>query len=98
MSPVNLSLVRPVCGIGISAVSEGSISGLSGGLESSESMGSVGGSAARCAWGWLMFSSSESEDAFRARSNSVCQVLDVVASTFFAAMEVFEVGFVDPPN
>ena len=47
MSPVNLSLVRPVCGIGNSAVSEGSISGSSGGLESSESMGSGGGSATR---------------------------------------------------
>ena len=45
-----------------------------------------------------MLGSSESGDAFRARSNSVCQVLDAVVSTFFAAMEVFEVGFVDPPN
>jgi len=45
-----------------------------------------------------MLGSSEFEDAFRARSNSAYQVLDVVVSTFFAAMEVFEVGFVDPPN
>jgi hypothetical protein len=47
MSPVNLSLVRPVCGIGNSVVSEGSILGSSGGFESSEGRGSGGGSAAR---------------------------------------------------